>query len=218
MRLVLLGPPGAGKGTQAELLSKKYNIPHISTGDILREAVREKSRTGMEAKSYMDKGELVPDNIVVKIVVEGLSRPDTSGGFILDGFPRNRTQAESLSEALADKKISIDRVLYFETSPDTIISRLTGRRVCPKCNAIYHIINNVPIKNGVCDKCGSKLYQREDDKEETIRKRMEVYRNTESGLMSYYRKTGLLTEASGDLRSDELFRSLIKTFGKDSLK
>ena len=150
MRLVLLGPPGAGKGTQAELLAKKYKIPHISTGDILREAVREKSRTGMEARSYMDKGELVPDDIVVKIVVERLSRPDTPGGFILDGFPRNKAQAERLNAALTDKKISIDRVLYFETSPDTIIMRLTGRRVCPKCNAIYHITNNPPIKNSVC--------------------------------------------------------------------
>lgn len=214
MRLVLLGPPGAGKGTQAVVLSREYDIPHISTGDILREAVRERAEIGMKAKSYMDRGELVPDNIVTEIVVDRLAKPDAKNGFILDGYPRTKKQAESLAEALGSKDISIDRVLYFKTSVPIVISRLSGRRVCPECNAIYHIKNSPPKKDDVCDKCGSQLHHRNDDKEETIKKRLEVYNETSKDLIDYYQEKSILQEISGDLDVDELFRSLIDSFKK----
>lgn len=214
---MLLGPPGAGKGTQADVLSKEFDIPHISTGDILREAVREESKVGKKAKSYMDKGELVPDNIVTEIVVGHLAKPDAQKGFILDGYPRTKRQAESLSDALKLKDISIDRVLYFRTSVPTVISRLSGRRICPKCNAIYHVKNNPPLKDGICNKCGSELYQRDDDKEETVKKRLEVYRKTEEELIDYYKNVSILREVSGDLEVMELFRSLIDSFKKEGL-
>ncbi len=212
MRLVLLGPPGAGKGTQAEVLSQELKVPHISTGDILREAVRNGTELGIKAKSIMEKGELVPDSVVTDIVVERLSRPDTLKGFILDGFPRNKAQAESLKKALRANNISIDRVLYFKTSVPTIIERLTGRRTCPKCNAIYHVKNNPPGKEGICDRCGAGLKQRKDDNEETIKKRLEVYDKTVKGLLDFYKKTRVLEEVSGDSSVDELFCSLKKSF------
>jgi len=217
MRLVLLGPPGAGKGTQADVLSKEYSIPHISTGDILREAVREQSDIGKKAKGFMDKGELVPDNIVTEIVVERLAKQDAKNGFILDGYPRTKIQAESLALALKPKGISIDRVLYFKTTTPTIISRLTGRRTCPKCNAIYHIKNNPPIKDDICNKCQTGLHQRKDDKEETIKKRLEVYDKAIKDLLSYYKKISILREISGDLEVDKLFRSLTETFKEEGL-
>jgi len=217
MRLVLLGPPGAGKGTQAEALSAEYKIPHISTGDILREAVREATDIGREAKSFMEKGQLVPDSIVTKIVVERLARPDASRGFILDGYPRNSQQAESLDTALESKKIKIDRVLSFNTSVPIIIKRLTGRRVCPKCNSIYHVNNNPPKKEGICDRCGSRLSQRKDDKEDTIIKRLEVYKKTEEELLRYYKNKNILKEVSGDLSALELFRSLKASFKEEGL-
>ncbi len=217
MNLVLLGPPGAGKGTQADLLSKEYNIPHISTGDILREAVRNKTEMGRKAEAYMDKGDLVPDEIVTEIVVSRLAKPDAQKGFILDGFPRTKVQAESLKKALASKGISVDRVLYFQTSPSAIISRLTGRLICPTCNAIYHIKNNPPSKDNLCDKCNSKVYQREDDKEETIKKRLAVYEESAAKLIDYYKREGLLREVSGDLESDTLFSFLKDLFKKEGL-
>lgn len=217
MRLVFLGPPGAGKGTQADAISAEFNIPHISTGDILREAVREKTRIGLEAKSYMDKGELVPDDVVTKIVVQRLDRPDTVKGFILDGYPRTRSQAESLKKALDGKSVGIDRVLYFRTQEDVIISRLSGRRICPKCNAIYHIKNNPPAKEGICDKCGSRLNQRADDKVETIKRRLDVYKKTEDELLKFYKKEGMLQEVSGDMEASDLFRSLKDSFKKEGL-
>jgi adenylate kinase len=217
MRLVLLGPPGAGKGTQAEVLSAEYKLPHISTGDILREEVREKSDVGIEAKSYMDKGGLVPDSIVTKIVVKRLGRPDATNGFILDGYPRTKTQSISLSSALDENGISIDRVLYFKTSVPTVIARLSGRRVCDNCKAIYHTKNNPPSKEGICDRCGGGLKQRRDDNEETVKKRLKVYEETASDLLGYYKEKGLLMEISGDLEVDKLFRSLKETFVKEGL-
>ena len=217
MRLVLLGPPGAGKGTQAEVLASEYNMPHISTGDILREAVREKTAIGMKAKSFMDQGSLVPDEIVTEVVVDHLFRQDTKKGFILDGYPRTRPQSESLSAALKKKGIAIDRVLYFKTSTPTVISRLSGRRVCPSCNAIYHVNNNPPKKEGICDKCGAGLQQRKDDEVTTIKKRLEVYENTVKDLLEYYNNTGILKEVSGDMEVKTLFRSLREYFKKEGL-
>lgn len=217
MKLVLLGPPGAGKGTQAAVLSAEFGMPHISTGDILRDAVKEKTKVGLEAKSYMDKGELVPDNIVTNIVVERLAKSDAEKGFILDGFPRTRQQAESLKKELDEKDIGIDRVLYFKTNPSTIISRLSGRRTCHNCNAIYHVKNNPPIVDNICDKCGGRLHQREDDKEETVKKRLEVYQDSISELLDYYDTEGKLCEVSGDLEVDDLFHLLKDIFKKDGL-
>lgn len=217
MRLVLLGPPGAGKGTQAVVLSEKLKIPHISTGDILREAVRASSDIGKKAKSYMDKGELVPDNIVTQIVVERLAKEDALKGFILDGYPRTKSQAESLSSALGLRGIKIDRALYLKTSVSTIIARLSGRRICSKCNAIYHTKNSPPKKAGVCDKCASGLYQRDDDKEGPIEKRLEVYNKTEGEVVNFYKDEGILKEFSGDMDVQELYRSLIIAFKEEAL-
>jgi adenylate kinase len=217
MRLVLLGPPGAGKGTQAEVLASEYKIPHISTGDMLREAVRERSPVGMKAKSFMDSGALVPDGIVTEIVVERLARQDAGSGFILDGYPRTRSQAESLSGALDKKAISIDRVLYFKTSTPVVIERLSGRRVCPACNAIYHVNNNPPKKEGFCDKCNTALQQRKDDEVSTIKNRLDVYEGTVKDILDYYTKTGILKQVSGDMDVSKLFGSLKDYFKKEGL-
>jgi adenylate kinase len=217
MRLVLLGPPGAGKGTQAVVLSEEYKIPHISTGDILREAVREGTEMGRKAKAYMDDGALVPDEIVTKMVAQRLKKPDASGGFILDGYPRTKRQSESLSAALGENGMSVDLVLYFKTSTEKVISRLSGRRVCGKCNAIYHTKNNPPSREGICDKCGSPLYQREDDKEETVMNRLEVYEKTSRKLIDHYRDEGKLREVSGDMDVRDLFGSLKELFKKEGL-
>ncbi len=213
MRLVLLGPPGAGKGTQAEVLSGELKIPHISTGDILREAVKNKTAVGLEAKAYMNKGELVPDEIVTRIVVERLAKQDASSGFVLDGYPRNSSQAESLHLALKEKSINIDRVLYMKTTHETIIRRLSGRRICTKCSAIFHVKNKPPKRENVCNKCNGALYQRKDDKEDTIKNRIKVYEESQKGLIDYYIKKEMLTEVSGDLSARELFESIM-----DSLK
>lgn len=217
MRLVLLGPPGAGKGTQAAVLAGEYKIPHISTGDILREAVKTGSQIGKEAKEYMNKGELVPDDVVTKIVVERLSKEDATKGFILDGYPRTVNQAESLSSALDTRSMAIDKVLYLKTSPSTVVKRLSGRRICRKCSAIFHVKNSPPKKEGVCDKCGSELYQRPDDKEDTITNRLRVYNETEQPLLDYYRSKNRLKEVSGDLEVKELFDVLADYFGKEGL-
>ena len=198
MRLVLLGPPGAGKGTQAAVLAGEYKIPHISTGDILREAVKTGSQIGKEAKEYMNKGELVPDDVVTKIVVERLSKEDATKGFILDGYPRTVNQAESLSSALDTRSMAIDKVLYLKTSPSTVVKRLSGRRICRKCSAIFHVKNSPPKKEGVCDKCGSELYQRPDDNRETIERRLTVYSKETAPLVDYYQERGLLVEIDGE--------------------
>ncbi|MEE8360329.1 MAG: adenylate kinase [Candidatus Omnitrophota bacterium] len=217
MRLVLLGPPGAGKGTQAEVLSKVYKIPHISTGDMLRESVREGSEVGLKAKSYMDKGELVPDEVVTEIVVQRIAKSDAKEGFILDGYPRTKIQSISLSKELGATGISIDKVLYFKTTVPVVIKRLSGRRICPKDGSIYHVKNNPPAREGICDKCQTPLYQREDDKEETVKNRLEVYERTSKDLLDYYKSENTLTEVSGDLDVQELFSSLKDYFKKEGL-
>ncbi|MBL7155924.1 MAG: adenylate kinase, partial [Candidatus Omnitrophica bacterium] len=171
MNIVLLGPPGAGKGTQAKVLSKVYKIPHISTGDMLRDAVKKGTETGKSAKSFMDKGELVPDEIVIDLVIERVSGVDADKGFLLDGFPRNKKQADKLNEAFAKTGRKLDIVLYFRTSSEVSISRLSGRRVCTRCGANFHI-KNMPAKvEGICDYCDGKLIQRDDDKEATVKNR-----------------------------------------------
>lgn len=212
MKLILLGPPGAGKGTQSVVLAKKYALPHISTGDILREAVKTGQPLGLKAKEYMDKGGLVPDEIVTGIVAERLKNPDTKKGYILDGFPRTLKQAEDLDAALKKISSGIDMVIYFATSPDVSIERLTGRRVCKACGHNYHIKNIPPKKEGVCDKCGAQLFQRPDDNEATVRNRLKVYEDQTKPLIDYYRKQGILKSVSGDMGVDELFNVLSKIF------
>lgn len=212
MKLILLGPPGAGKGTQSVVLAKRYSLPHISTGDILRESVKAGQELGLKAKAYMDKGELVPDEVVTGIVVERLKKPDTAQGFILDGFPRTIGQAEDLGKSLKVMGSGIDMVLYFATSTDVAIERLTGRRVCKACGANYHIKNIPPRKEGICDKCGGQLYHRADDSEETVRNRLKVYEAQTRPLIDYYSGLGTLKKVSGDMGVDELNKVLSKIF------
>ncbi|MDP3804327.1 MAG: adenylate kinase [Candidatus Omnitrophota bacterium] len=217
MRLVLLGPPGAGKGTQGLVLSRKYNIPHISTGDILRDAVKGALPLGKSAKAFMEKGSLVPDEIVTGIVIERLKKGDVEKGFILDGFPRTLKQAHDLDGALSDGESRMDLVLYFETSSRVAIERLSGRRVCKACGRNFHIKNIPPSVEGICDKCGGELFQRPDDKEETVRNRLKVYEDQTKPLVEYYDKKGILRKVSGDLNVDSLLKILSDIFAVERL-
>lgn len=192
MRIILLGPPGSGKGTQATRLVKRFSIPQISTGDILRESVKRKTELGKKAEVFMNKGELVPDDVVIGIIDDRIKKEDCKKGFILDGFPRTIAQAEAL-----DKITKIDKVIELDLSDETIINRLSNRRQCSKCGTIYGI-DIPPKKEGVCDKCGSSLYQREDDKVEAIKNRLEVYRKQTKPLVDYYRKKGLLVKIDAE--------------------
>jgi len=189
MNIVLLGSPGVGKGTYAGRISKIYNIPQISTGDMFREAIKNKTEIGLKAKEYIDKGELVPDDVTIGIVDERLKQDECKNGFMLDGFPRTIVQADALSDI-----INIDKVLNFTASDEVIIDRLSGRRVCKSCGAIFHIRNIVPKVEGVCDKCGGEVYQREDDKPESVKKRLNVYKNQTAPLIGYYNEKGILAE------------------------
>lgn len=190
MRLIILGPPGAGKGTQAKLISERSGIPQISTGDILRQAIKDRTPLGAKAKMYMDAGELAPDEVVIGIINERISQPDCATGFILDGFPRTVAQAEALCESLALTGSQIDYVVDLNVAADSLLSRLTGRRVCKNCGQMYHVEMSPPASPDVCDKCGGGLYQRDDDKEETILRRFEVYRQQAQALKSFYEASG----------------------------
>ncbi len=205
MRLILLGPPGAGKGTQAKMLKEKFGIPQISTGDILRKAVSNDTELGKQAKAYMGDGQLVPDEIVIELIKEKIKEDDCAGGFILDGFPRTIVQAEKLSETLEEMRLDIDAVIDFEVDPQELIVRLTGRRSCSNCGAMFHDETRPPAKTGVCDHCGSKLYQRPDDNEETILKRLEVYENETAPLKEFYSKQGNLKTLEGRGSAEEIF-------------
>ena len=218
MRLVLLGPPGAGKGTQAKVLSNKLSIPHISTGDIFREAKKSGSDLGKKLADYMNRGVLVPDEIVNQIVVDRLQKDDIKeAGFILDGYPRTGQQAKALDKALEEIGLNLDSVIYMKTSKDIILFRLTGRRICKNCGGIFHI-KNIPSKEeGVCDHCGGELYQRDDDHEETVLKRLDVYEGQTKELIDYYNQKGILKTASGDLDVRQLYDVLYELFGKEGL-
>lgn len=210
MRLILLGPPGAGKGTQAKLLEKRYGIPQVSTGDILRQAVAEGSPLGLEAKAYMDKGALVPDQVVIGIIRDRLQKPDSVKGYILDGFPRTVVQAEALTSTLAAMGQSLDRVLSVEVEEEELVRRLSGRRVCSSCGEMFHLDSRPPKRPGVCDRCGGELYQREDDEEETIRRRLEIYRERTEPLIGYYEGQGLLSRVDGRGVVEEVFRRIVR--------
>ena len=211
--LILLGPPGAGKGTQAEGLSARLGIPHISTGDMLREAASSGTEVGLRAKKYMDAGELVPDPVVVAIVAERMGRPDCEAGWLLDGFPRNQVQAEALEAELAGAGHEISAVIYLEVSAEDVVRRLSGRRLCRKCNAGYHVEFMPPRKEGVCDRCGGDLYQRDDDRPDTIRQRLEVYEGSTAGLVAYYRRKGLLREVDASGRPEGVGAALLAAVG-----
>lgn len=216
MRLVLLGPPGAGKGTHAVILAQQLNAPHISTGDMLREAIKLGNPLGLKAKACMDGGELVPDDIVIAIVAERLKLPDAKKGFILDGFPRTVDQAVSLDKELKVLAMPLDFVLYFKTSLALIIRRLSGRRVCEKCSKVFHL-RKMPPK-GVCDVCGGALFQRPDDHEDTIEHRLAVYEKQTAPLIEYYSKKGTLAEVDGDLEVEPLNAVLRDLFQKRTHK
>lgn len=198
MKIVMLGAPGAGKGTHASRLSERYGIPHISTGDIFRENIKNGTDLGKKAKTYMDKGLLVPDDLTCDLVMDRISQDDCKKGFILDGFPRTIPQAEALTKALAAKGEKMDFALNVELEDEKIIKRMSGRISCPKCGAIYHVVSLKPKKEGICDHCGTPLVQRDDDKEETVRKRLEVYHEQTEPLIDYYRKQGILQNMAGD--------------------
>jgi adenylate kinase len=206
--LVLLGPPGAGKGTQAEGLSRKFEIPHISTGDMLRGAVAAGTKVGLEAKKYMDAGELVPDSVVVAIVGERLQQADCEKGWLLDGFPRNTAQADALAAQLAEIGHDVTAVLYIKVPADAVVERLCGRRMCRACNKGYHVKFMPPRAEGKCDACGGELYQRDDDREETIRQRLEVFEQSTAALVDYYAGKGRLREVDGAGTPEEVGEAL----------
>ncbi len=213
MRLIFLGPPGAGKGTQARTLAEEQGIPQIATGDMFREAIARGTRLGLEAKSYYDRGALVPDEVAVGLVAERLDADDTKKGFILDGFPRTVAQAEALERLLKDRDLAVERVVLFEVSEKELLRRLTGRRVCRGCGATYHEVSSPPERAGRCDRCGGELYQREDDSEATVRRRLEVYTAQTAPLLDHYRSHGLLATVSGEGPPKEVGRAIRRAVG-----
>ena len=214
MYIILLGAPGAGKGTLAKMIEGKFDIPHLSTGDILRDNVNKKTYVGNQAKEYMDNGKLVPDDIMIQMVKGRVLEEDCKTGFVLDGFPRTIKQAEALRLIFNELDIRIDAIFNLEASPKTIIERLSGRRTCGNCGAIYHI-NNIPSKvEGKCDKCGDRLYQRDDDKKDVVKERLIVYKAQIKKLISYYEKQGSLCEINANRKADEMFMEVCKSLGR----
>lgn len=207
--LVLLGPPGAGKGTQGERLVKDYQIPHISTGDIFRASIKAGTVLGREAQKYIDAGELVPDKVVIGIVQERLKEGDTEAGFLLDGFPRTVPQADALDEFLRAAGRPLSVVINIVVDPEILVTRLSGRRICKQCGAVYHVATKKPANDGVCDLCGGQLRQREDDQEETVRKRLQVYSAQTEPLIRYYQEAGLLQSVNGDQEINQVYRDIV---------
>jgi adenylate kinase len=205
MKLVVFGPPSAGKGTQAQKLSQKYRIPQVSTGDLLRKAVAEQTPLGKKVKSYLEQGKLGPDDLIVQLINDRVSKPDCRNGYLLDGFPRTMGQAKEL-----EKMTDIDLVLSIMVDPEILVERAVGRRSCPKDGAVYHVTFNPPKMDLVCDKCGTKLVQRDDDKEETVRNRLKVYQDQTAPLIEYYRKKGKLADIDGTGGIDAVFERMVK--------
>jgi adenylate kinase len=209
MQIILVGAPGAGKGTQAASLAADLQIAHVASGDLFRDAVKAGTPLGLQAKGYMDKGELVPDDVTIGLVLERLNEPDAAHGVILDGFPRTRRQAEALDEALKSSGRTIDRVVYLEVPDEVLLGRLSGRWICRDCNRSYHELFNMPTTPGVCDACGGTLYQRDDDKRETALRRLEVYFQDTAPLIDYYGEQSSLVRVNGDQSVDDVRRDLL---------
>ena len=213
MKIVFMGPPGAGKGTQAEKIIETYQIPHISTGDMFRKAIKDQTELGMEAKRYMDQGALVPDHVTIGIVKDRLSESDCKSGFLLDGFPRTVDQAKALDEILTSLDSKIDYVINIDVDLDILKERLTGRRICRSCGATYHMVFNPPAVAGTCDKCGGELYQRKDDNEETVGNRLDVYVSQTKPLLDYYSLAGNLVNINGQQSIDLVFAEIQDVLG-----
>ncbi len=209
MRLVFLGPPGSGKGTQARMVSESMNIPQISTGDILREAVARRTDLGKKARSYMDAGQLVPDDIMLALIEKRVDGTDCTGGYILDGFPRTLAQAMGLDEILTQRGETIDLAILIEVADETVVRRLTRRRICPACHALYNLDTDRPKRDNLCDRCGVELVLRSDDEEKTVRTRLNVYRNDTLPLADYYDSKGILRKVDGEGSVDEVFASIM---------
>lgn len=214
MNILFMGPPGAGKGTQAAQIVNKYNLPHISTGDMFRAAIANQTELGMSAKKFMDGGNLVPDDVTIGIVRERLSEPDCKGGFLLDGFPRTVEQAIALDGIMAEQSKKIDHVINIDVALDALKARLTGRRICKVCGATYHVMFNPSKQADVCDKCGGELYQRKDDHAESVENRLSVYTNQTKPLLDYYQKTGNLTSVNGLAEIDVVFENIQDILGR----
>ena len=214
MKIVMLGAPGAGKGTQAKMISEKYGVPHISTGDIFRANIKENTPLGQKAKEYMDKGLLVPDELVVDLVVDRLAQDDAKKGYVLDGFPRTIPQAEALDKALAANNETVDYAINVEVPDENIINRMSGRRACVGCGATYHIEFNPTKVEGICDACGEKLILRDDDKPETVKNRLSVYHEQTQPLIDYYSKKGVLAEVDGTQSMENVFNAIVDVLGK----
>ena len=213
MKIVMLGAPGAGKGTQAKKIAAKYNIPHVSTGDIFRANIKGGTELGKEAKSYMDAGKLVPDELTVRILLDRVSEDDCKNGYVLDGFPRTIPQAEVLDKELTKAGEKIDYAINVEVPDENIVDRMSGRRGCPKCGASYHIKYIPPKKEGICDSCGSELVLRDDDKPETVKNRLKVYHEQTQPLIDYYTKQGVLREVDGTVDPEDVFKAITDILG-----
>lgn len=215
MKIVLLGPPGAGKGTQAKSISNKYSIPHISTGDIFRKNISENTPLGIEAKSYMDKGQLVPDEVTINMVKDRLQQDDCKSGYLLDGFPRTVAQAEALNCFLLERGEQLDTALLIKVPNEFILERMTGRRVCPSCGASYHVKFNPPANEGKCNLCGNEVIQRKDDTVETVKERLDVYEKETQPLIDFYDNKKLLSEVDGTQAINEVFRGICEILGNN---
>ena len=214
MKLILLGPPGAGKGTQAANIIETFNIPHISTGDIFRKNIKEGTELGKKAKDYMDRGELVPDTLVVEIVEDRLKAEDCKAGFLLDGFPRTVFQAEALDKVLEKMGSALDHVINVRVDPQLLVERAVGRRICRDCGSTYHVKHNPPKVEGVCDKCSGELYQRSDDNADTVTNRIRVYMDETSPLIEYYQAKEKLINVDGQQDIDKVFDDILKAIGR----
>lgn len=214
LKIIMLGAPGAGKGTQARKIAAKYSIPHISTGDIFRANIKNNTELGQKAKTYMDKGELVPDELVVDLIMDRFKEPDCANGYVLDGFPRTIPQAEALDKALNAQNESVDYAINVEVPDENIINRMSGRRACVGCGATYHIQFNPTKVEGVCDVCGEKLILRDDDKPETVKNRLSVYHEQTQPLIDYYAKKSILAEVDGTKDMEDVFNAIVEILGK----
>ncbi|MCR5338837.1 MAG: adenylate kinase [Lachnospiraceae bacterium] len=213
MKIIMLGAPGAGKGTQAKMIAEKYGIPHVSTGDIFRANLKAGTELGLEAKKYMDAGQLVPDELTVRILLDRVAQDDCKNGYVLDGFPRTIPQAEVLEEALTKLNDSVDFAINVEVPDEAIVKRMGGRRACVKCGATYHIVNIPPKTEGICDTCGSELILRDDDKPETVQKRLDVYHEQTQPLVDFYSKKGILKDVDGTKGMQEIFAEICGILG-----